>query len=149
MEWMDACTNDARDDGRRRATVMFDALGTTTTEDVRRAYEAKRTCDAVRARAGECADAARGAVGRRVRARGERGGVDERGDERDDERDDECDECDGRDGRDGRDERERGWGRGDGRVTREKLEGGGRGKMVEGVVQPAGMPVVLLEVRGR
>ena len=43
---------------------MFDALGTTTTEDVRRAYEAKRTCDAVRARAGECADAARGAVER-------------------------------------------------------------------------------------
>ena len=42
--------------------MMFDALGTTTTEDVRRAYEAKRTCDAVRARAGECADAARGAV---------------------------------------------------------------------------------------
>ena len=30
--------------------MMFDALGTTTTEDVRRAYEAKRTCDAVRAR---------------------------------------------------------------------------------------------------
>lgn len=123
---------------------MFGALGTTTTEDVRRAYEAKRTCDAVRARAGECADAARGAVVHAF-ARGasavastnatsatsatsamhamhatnatnaSAGGGERRWT---------CHAC-------------------------EKLEGGGRGKMVEGVVvQPAGMPVVLLEVRG-
>ena len=147
---MDACTNDARDDGRRRATVMFDALGTTTTEDVRRAYEAKRTCDAVRARAGECADAARGAVVdafarganavastnaatnattnattsamSAMGAMGAMGATNASGGVG--ERRWTCHAC-------------------------EKLEGGGRGKMVEGVVvQPAGMPVVLLEVRG-
>ena len=150
VEWMDACTNDARDDGRRRATVMFDALGTTTTEDVRRAYEAKRTCDAVRARAGECADAARGAVVdafarganavastnaatnattnattsamSAMGAMGAMGATNASGGVG--ERRWTCHAC-------------------------EKLEGGGRGKMVEGVVvQPAGMPVVLLEVRG-
>ena len=141
--------NDARDDGRRRATVMFDALGTTTTEDVRRAYEAKRTCDAVRARAGECADAARGAVVsafarganavastnattnattsamsamRAMGAMGATNATNASGGVG--ERRWTCHAC-------------------------EKLEGGGRGKMVEGVVvQPAGMPVVLLEVRG-
>ena len=146
---MDACMNDARDDGRRRATVMFDALGTTTTEDVRRAYEAKRTCDAVRARAGECADAARGAVVsafarganavastnattnattsamsamRAMGAMGATNATNASGGVG--ERRWTCHAC-------------------------EKLEGGGRGKMVEGVVvQPAGMPVVLLEVRG-
>ena len=138
-----------RDDGRRRAGVMFDALGTTTTEDVRRAYEAKRTCDAVRARAGECADAARGAVVHAfarganavastnattnattsamsaMRAMGAMGATNATNASGGvGERRWTCHAC-------------------------EKLEGGGRGKMVEGVVvQPAGMPVVLLEVRG-
>ena len=131
---------------RRRAGVMFDALGTTTTEDVRRAYEAKRTCDAVRARAGECADAARGAVAHAF-ARGAsavastnattnvttsamsamqamRATNATKASAVGGERRWTCHAC-------------------------EKLEGGGRGKMVEGVVvQPAGMPVVLLEVRG-
>ena len=103
-----------------------------TAEDVRRAYEAKQTYDAVRARAGECADAARGAVANAfarassavstgasaptvsattttTSAGGKRWT---------------CHAC-------------------------EKLEGGGRGKMVEGViVQPVGMPIVLLEVKG-
>ena len=77
-----------------------------------------------RARGGVRGRGARGG-GTRVRARGERGGVDERDDER---RDDECDECDAGDARDERDEGERGGG--ERRWTChacEKLEGGGRG----------------------
>jgi len=110
--------------------------GTTpTVEDVRRAVEAKQTYDAVRARAGECADAARGAVANAF-ARGASAvsvgasatvsattsattSAASVGGKRWT-----CHAC-------------------------EKLEGGGRGKMVEGViVQPIGMPIVLLEVKG-
>ena len=103
-----------------------------TAEDVRRAYEAKQTYDAVRARAGECADAARGAVANafaRASSAVSTGAsaptvsatttTTSVGGKRWT-----CHAC-------------------------EKLEGGGRGKMVEGViVQPVGMPIVLLEVKG-
>ena len=145
MDWMR--WNDCATTRGRRAGVMFDALGTTTTEDVRRAYEAKRTCDAVRARAGECADAARGAVAHAF-ARGASAVASTNAMTNDAT----TSAMSAMQAMRATNATKASAGRGERRWTChacEKLEGGGRGKMVEGVVvQPAGMPVVLLEVRG-